>query len=201
VLGSVIGGEPRDTSITPTHDLSVCRPFSESLVASRQGGVGNVVVWLVGADRGPPHDAPRRVRLVLDGCRLEPRVQRMAQGGTVMVNSRDAMMSRLQFVAEGESATRATVLLNDAGQVVPTEDPASRPGLVQVTDDLHPWVRAWLVVGPHPFVAVTDADGLFRFDGVPPGRYTLVAWHERLGAKRMTVRVEEGIQTRLQVEY
>ncbi|MDQ8163819.1 MAG: hypothetical protein P3C10_14680, partial [Gemmatimonadota bacterium] len=35
IVGKVAGGAPRDTSIAPTHDLSVCRPFSESLVPSR----------------------------------------------------------------------------------------------------------------------------------------------------------------------
>jgi hypothetical protein len=201
VIGKVGGGVPRDTSITPTHDLGVCRPFTESLVRSRNGGVGNAVVWLLGVSEGPRDDAPRRVRLTLDGCRLEPRVQRIAQGGTVMISGRDAMMSRLQFVALGERTSRATVRLSDVGQMVPTAAPTETPGLVQVYDDLHPWVRAYLVVGPHPFVAVTDTDGAFRFDGVPPGRYTMIVWHERLGVKRQGVKVEGAVQTNVAVDY
>lgn len=201
VLGTISGGSPKDTSITPTHDLAVCRPFSETLVLSREGGVGDAVVWLSGVDSGPRDDAPRRVRLTLDGCRLSPRVQRIAAGSTVLVNSRDAMMSRLQFTANGEAAPRATLLLSDAGQVVPTAQASAAPGLVRVSDDMHPWVRAWLVVAPHPFVAVTAADGNFRFDGVPPGRYTLHVWHERLGTRDARVRVDGGVQTRLQLAY
>jgi len=201
IIGTIGGGSPTDTSITPTHDLGVCRPFSESLVPSRDGGVGNAVVWLSGVTRGPREDAPRRARLTLDGCRLDPRVQRVAATGTVLVNGRDAMMSRLKFTADGERTPRATVLLSDVGQVVPTDEATVRPGLVRVSDDLHPWVRAWLVVAPHPFVAVTGADGQFRFDGVPPGRYTLHVWHERLGTRDKSVRVEGGVQTRLMMEY
>lgn len=201
VIGRVGGGEPRDTSITPTHDLNVCRPFSESIVPSREGGVGNAVVWLMGVSRGPRDNAPRRVKLTLDGCRLDPRVQRVARGSTIMISGRDAMMSRLQFTGVGEPSPRATVLLSDAGQMVPTDDATNVPGLVQVTDDKHPWVRAWIVVAPHPFVAVTDADGQFRFDGVPPGKYTMITWHERLGVKRSTVRVDGAVQTRVEVEY
>lgn len=201
ILGRLTGGSPRDTSITPTHDQLVCRPFSQSIVPSSNGGVGNGVVWLVGVASGPRDDAPRRVKLTLDGCRLEPRVQRVAVGSTVLVNGRDAMMSRLQFVAAGESASRTTVLLSDAGQVVPTSDATSAPALVQVSDDMHPWVRAWLVVAPHPYVAVTAADGEFRFDNVPPGKYTMIVWHERLGTKRTTVRVDAAVQTRLEIAY
>ncbi len=202
IVGKIGGGEPRDTSIAPTHDLSVCRPFTQSLVPSRDGGVGNSVVWLVGVATGPRDDAPRRVRVMLDGCRLEPRVQRVAAGGTVMITSRDAMMTRLQFIDLGGAATsRATVLFNDAGQVVPTSDAARLPGLVQIRDDLHPWVRAYLAVTPHPFVAVTAADGAFRFDNVPPGRYTLVVWHERFGTKQQRVRVDAHVETRIALSF
>jgi hypothetical protein len=201
IIGEIAGGSPKDTSITPTHDLAVCRPFSETLVLSRDGGVGDAVVWLSGVSSGPRDEAPRRVRLTLDGCRLAPRVQRIAAGSTVLVNSRDAMMSRLQFTVDGEATPRATLLLSDAGQVVPTALASAAPGLVRVSDDMHPWVRAWLVVAPHPFVAVTGADGAFRFDGVPPGRYTLHVWHERLGAREQAVRVDGGVQTRLTLDY
>ena len=201
VIGAVGGGSSIDTSITPTHDLSVCRPFSQSLVPSRNGGVGNAVVWLSGVSTGPRDDAPRRAKLTLDGCRLEPRVQRLAMGTTVLLNGRDAMMSRLQFTADGEREPRATALLSDVGQVVPIATASAAPGLVRVSDDMHPWVRAWLVVAPHPFVAVTDADGQFRFDGVPPGRYTLHVWHERFGTKEQKVRVESGVQVRVELGY
>lgn len=201
IVGLVKGGSPRDTSIAPTHDLSVCKPFTEAQVPSKQGGVGNAVVWLEGIAEGPKDDAPRRVKLTLDGCHLEPRVQRVAAGGTVLVNSRDAMMSRLQFVAAGETVSRATILLTDAGQIVPTSDVTMPPALVEVRDDRHPWVRGWLAVAPHPFVAITQADGQFRFDNVPPGKYTLVVWQEKLGARKTTVRVEAGVQARVEVTY
>lgn len=202
LVGRVRGGSPRDTSITPTHDLSVCRPFTETVVPSREGGVGNSVVWLVGVASGPAIETPRVARLMLDGCRISPRVVAVAAGGTVMLTSRDAMMSRLQFEAMGEGQpSRATVLFTDAGQVVPTSVPTITPGLVRVRDDLHPWVRAYLVVTPHPFVAITDADGEFRFDGVPVGRYTLLVWHERLGVKSQRVRVESGIEARVEMKY
>jgi hypothetical protein len=111
------------------------------------------------------------------------------------------MLSRLHFVAVGESQPRATVLLSDAGQLVPTTEPTASPALVEVRDDLHPWIRGWLAVAPHPFVAVTEADGAFQFDGVPPGRYRLVVWHERLGVTRTSIRIDAGVQTRVELTF
>jgi hypothetical protein len=201
LMGHIGGGEPVDTSIVPTHDQTVCRPFTESLVPSRNGGVGNAVVWLVGVATGPSDTTSRRVRLSLDGCRLVPRVQRVPVGSTLLMSGRDAMLSRLHFVAVGEAQPRATVLLSDAGQLVPTAEPTASPALVQVRDDLHPWIRGWLAVAPHPFVAVTEADGAFQFDDIPPGRYRLVVWHERLGVTRTSLRIDAGVQTRVELTF
>ncbi|WP_156799031.1 carboxypeptidase-like regulatory domain-containing protein [Gemmatimonas aurantiaca] len=202
IIGRVTGAPARDTMITPTKDVEVCSPFSESVVASTNGGVGNAAVWLVGVASGPRDDAPRRARLTLNGCRLEPRIQRVALGGTLMVNGRDAMMSRLQFTAVGPGErSRATLLFSDVGQIVPTSGPAASPALVRVSDDLHPWIQAWVLVSPHAFAAVTAPDGTFRFDHVPPGKYQLVIWHEYLGVQHTAVRVEPNVQTNVEMAY
>lgn len=190
-----------DSAIIPTHDLGVCFPFTETHLPSQGGGVGNAVVWLVGVSSGPPPDAPRRAALTLDRCQLTPRVQVMSAGGTLQVISRDAMLSRLRFTTVGDADQRTQVILNDAGQVVPTEHVAPRPGLVAVRDDLHPWVRAYVAVTSHPFVTVSAVDGTFRFGDVPAGRYTLAVWQEKLGMRQRVVRVTRGVETRVRLEY
>ena len=51
-------------------------------------------------------------------------------------------------------------------------------------------MNAFILVFSHPFFAVTDADGRYRIDNVPPGTYNVVAWNEgRLlrAARRSTV--------------
>ena len=201
LAGRIIGGEPVDTSIAPAQDPDICRPFTERLVSSVDGGVGGAVVWLEGVTEGPADDAPRRAPLVLDRCRLEPRLQRVAVGGTVMINGRDAIFARLHFVAAGQSTPLTTVFLSDVGQVVPVSAATASPGLVRISDDRHPWVRAWLVVSPHPYVAITGPDGRFSFDRVPAGRYALVAWHERLGERRIRVRIDGGVRTAVELDY
>ena len=204
IVGRIGGGEraSRDTIVVPTHNMAACEPFTQRAVPSAGDGVGNAVVWLVGVASGPSDTASRRAALRLAGCRLDPRVQRVPIGGTMMITSRDAMMSRLRFVdVGGDGTARATVLFNDAGQVVPTSGATARAGLIEVRDDLHPWVRAYIAVAPHPFVAVTLADGQFRFDGVPTGRYTLVVWSEVLGTRTRELIVTSGVETRIDIKY
>lgn len=51
--------------------------------------------------------------------------------------------------------------------------------VVPVKCNQHPWMRAYVGVLSHPFFAVTDKDGRFEIKGVPPGTYTVIAWHEK----------------------
>jgi plastocyanin len=53
-----------------------------------------------------------------------------------------------------------------------------RPGIVRVFCDIHSHMNAFVHVFSHPYFAVTDADGRYRIDGLPPGRYTVAAWFE-----------------------
>jgi len=68
----------------------------------------------------------------------------------------------------------------------------TKPEIVPFKCDVHPWMRAWVAVVPHPFFAVTGADGRFAIRGLPAGTYTVEAWHERLPALTFTVTVGEG---------
>jgi hypothetical protein len=68
----------------------------------------------------------------------------------------------------------------------------STPGILNAACDAgHPWMDATIVVAPHPYYAVTDTDGVFRFDDVPPGTYTVVAWHEGVRIVRKELEQEK----------
>ena len=55
-----------------------------------------------------------------------------------------------------------------------------RPGVVQVFCDIHSHMSAYILVFAHRFFAVTDDDGRYRIEGVPPGSYTVAMWYEGL---------------------
>ena len=57
--------------------------------------------------------------------------------------------------------------------------------------DVHGWMNANVAVLDHPFFAVTGQTGKFELKGLPPGNYTIEAWHEKLGAQTMQVTVGE----------
>lgn len=55
--------------------------------------------------------------------------------------------------------------------------------LVPVKCNQHPWMKSYVGVMKHPFFAVTKEDGSFEIKGVPAGKYTVAAWHEKPGPK------------------
>ena len=57
--------------------------------------------------------------------------------------------------------------------------------------DVHGWMNAYVGVLDHPYFAVTGADGKFELKALPPGTYTIEAWHEKLGAQTQSVTIGE----------
>jgi plastocyanin len=53
--------------------------------------------------------------------------------------------------------------------------------------DVHGWMNAYVGVVNHPYFAVTDKDGKFELKSLPPGTYTIEAWHEKLGTTTQSV--------------
>lgn len=67
-----------------------------------------------------------------------------------------------------------------------------KAGLVKVYCHLHSHMSASILVLDHPYFAIPDVDGSFTLPGVPPGRHTVVGWHERVGERSTTVDVQPG---------
>lgn len=192
-----------DTLVRPTHDLSVCKPFDDVFMPRKGSGVGNAIVWINGIERGKPQGLPRRTNIQLSKCRLEPRVHVVAAGGAVIVGSSDRMIARIRVfdvLTGSRGALRALIPFSDFGQVVPISPIAESGGLYEVTDDMHPWVRGFIAVSSHPYIAVSDATGAFSMDGVPAGDYEIVIFSEALGTMRRMVSISHDTAISLEFE-
>ena len=72
-----------------------------------------------------------------------------------------------------------------------------RPGIVRVFCDIHSHMNAFILVFSHPFFAVSDTDGRYQIDNVPPGRYNVIAWNEGVASDPRPVDVPDGGATEL----
>jgi hypothetical protein len=65
----------------------------------------------------------------------------------------------------------------------------------------HRWMRAYVGILPHPFFAITGDDGRFTISHLPPGTYTLEAWHEGYGRRSATVTVGDSTTQHVTFTY
>ena len=72
-----------------------------------------------------------------------------------------------------------------------------KPGVVRVFCEIHSHMNAFILAFGHPFFAMTDADGRYRIDNVPPGTYNLLAWSEGVSSESRTVSVPDGGATEI----
>lgn len=63
-----------------------------------------------------------------------------------------------------------------------------RPGVVALLCNVHAEMSGYIIVSPTPYFSESDAEGNYKIDNVPDGKYNVVAWHE--GAKQQTKSVE-----------
>jgi len=67
-----------------------------------------------------------------------------------------------------------------------------RAGIVRVFCDIHSHMNAYILVFNHPFFAMTDAEGRYRIDNVPPGTYGVIAWNEGTSSETRPITVPDG---------
>jgi len=156
----------------------VCDTKLEGAADASPKGLADVIVWIADARTGKPLSNDKRFELSSEHCQLDPRIQSVPVGSTVNVFNDDKAIHRLVFIAATNGDTLQTMRFFNDGQVVASEVLAKTPGIVEVRCVQHPWSKAFIAVFDHPYYAVTERNGAFRIDSLPPGKYTVNAWHE-----------------------
>ena len=146
-----------------------------------------VVLYLEGA--GPAgDDAANRVPQVqqLDR-RFQPDLVVVPIGSTVSFPNMDPIFHNIYSLSKPKAFDLGSY---DKGETRKVTFP--KPGIVDIYCHLHPNMAATIVVTPNRWYARPDRSGKFRIPNVPPGQYTVVAWHKSAGFFRKTIVVENG---------
>jgi len=152
---------------------------------SRQPLAGAVVM----IDAPPQSAAAGAPHVVVDqrDDTFVPHVTAVAVGTTVDFGNSDP---RLHNVYSGSQANRFD--LGMFGQGKSKSVTFDKPGVVRVLCNVHPKMEAFVVVHTSPYVAVTDAQGIYTVANVPPGSYAVRVWHESHPERQLTVTIRAG---------
>ena len=200
IKGTVVlkGTAPEPAKLAVTIDQYVCgkEKNAEDLILSPQRGIRNAVVWLENPPPGPTAEAPPAATAVDQReCMFTPRVVVVAAGGRIDFLNSDRLLHNLHSTPNTNPPFNRT---QPKGRTIAITFPHAE--IVRVSCDLHSWMRGWVVVADHPFYAVTDADGQFALKGLPPGRYTVRVWQERLGTMSREITVGDQDPTLVTLE-
>ncbi len=189
VSGKVVfkGKPPEPKPLVSEKDASVCgKSHHEFPVAEvgASGGLKDVVVQVLGAKDTRPAG-----QLTLDQqkCQFVPPVLVVPVGWTLKLTSSDPILHNTHaFWEDGTTAFNLAVPIQ--GMVLTWKTP--KAGHLKVRCDAgHTWMGAGIAVTSSPYAVVTKEDGAFAMKDVPPGEYTVEAWHPLFGARTQKVKV------------
>ena len=200
IKGKVVfaGPLPPPKKIDVTIDQYLCGTAkdAEDLLVSPQRELRNAVVWIENPPTGAAASAlPQKVEMDQNKCVFVPHIVIIPAGGTVDFLNSDRLLHNIHTTPKINPAINRT---QPKDRTIPFT--FEKPEIVRINCDLHSWMQAWVVVAAHPFYAMTGADGQFSFDNLPPGRYKLRVWHERLGTVPATVTVGDQKPAQVTVE-
>jgi plastocyanin len=162
---------------------------SEDLVVGAENALANVFVrvkWPGDAPLPPPAEPA-----VFDqnGCMYHPHVVGVQVGQDFKIKNSDGLLHNVHTLSvQNPSFNRAMpAAVKEVDHEFDKEE-----FMFRVKCDVHPWMNAFVTVSPHPFFAVTGADGAYEIAGLPAGTYELEAWHEKLGTQTASVTVGDG---------
>jgi len=161
---------------------------SQEVVLNDNGTLRYVFVWV---KSGLPADkqwaiSPNAVQLDQNGCMYAPHVIGVQAGQNIEVKNSDPINHNIH--------PQPSVNADWNESQSPGEPPKMKTFprqevMIPVKCNVHPWMRSYIGVVGHPFFAVTGEDGTFTIKGLPPGTYTIQAWHEKYGTQEQTVTV------------
>ncbi len=137
--------------------------------------------------------APPAEARVLDqkGCQYQPHVIGIQTGQKLSITNSDQTTHNVN----AQPTTNTKFNQAQSANAAPIEKTFQRPEtLIPVKCNQHPWMKAWIGVLNHPFYAVSGPDGKFEIKGLPPGTYTVEAWHEKFktAPQQITVGAKES---------
>jgi plastocyanin len=160
---------------------------TETEVVGKDGAVENVFIYVKDGLGNQTFPAPSQpVTLDQKGCHYTPHVLGIQVGQPLQIINSDDTLHNIHGLPKANREF-------NQGQPIQgmkmTHTFSTKEVMIPFKCDVHGWMNAWIGVLDHPFYAVTTADGTFSLKGLPPGTYTIEAWHEKLGTQTQTITV------------
>ncbi len=201
VAGGIISGTVRFEGTAPARRAlkmsadPICEKDNPNgalgeVMVVNDGKLANVFIYIkdgLGDRSFEPPKTPAEIDQ--SGCVYKPHVVGVQAGQVLQIVNNDTTLHNVHSLAKNSRQFNAAMPIKG----MKIKKKFQKPEIaVRMKCDVHPWMSAYVGVTDNPFFAVSGQDGTFSIADVPPGTYTVEAWHERLGTRTGTVTVTEG---------
>jgi plastocyanin len=166
--------------------------LQETYLVGAGGGLQNVFVHVKEGLGKYAYDKPATsVTLDQRQCRYHPHIFGIRVGQPLEIINNDTTLHNIHSMPDENTEFN----IGQPVQNMKTSRTFTLPEvMVPIRCDVHSWMNAYAGVVDHPFFAVSGPDGSFEIKGLPPGNYTIEAWHERLPAttQQVTIAAKEN---------
>jgi plastocyanin len=162
-------------------------PQTQETYEVDNGKLANVFVYVKDGLGNYSFDPPTgSVTIDQMGCRYHPHVFGIRVGQTLEIKNSDPTLHNIHALPKSNQEF-------NTGQPIQGMKTlhtfTAKEVMVPFKCDVHGWMNAYVGVLDHPYFAVSDKDGKFEIKNLPPGTYTIEAWHEKLGTMTQSVTI------------
>jgi plastocyanin len=194
--GSISGKVVVDGTLPPNAPISMesdpaCegddkQPAHAETFVTSDGGLENVFVYIKD-DLGKTYrfEVPSSpLKLEQKRCHYVPHVLGIRVGQPLQITNDDGTMHNVHGLGQSNREFNFSQPVQGMKNTITFTKPEV---MMPFKCDVHSWMHAYIGVVDHPYFAVTGNGGTFELRGVPPGTYTIEAWHEKLGTETQSV--------------
>lgn len=191
------GDDPDPQAYAITKDNEVCGTDDRIIdfVRVNNGGLANVVVYLDKVKSGKAfNEEEAKGSVDQKGCEFHPFLQVMHNKQEFSALNSDPVSHNIHtYELIGKSKkTAINISQPDQGSIYKKEINLKRGNAMKIECDQHDFMHGFVFVAKNPYYAIVGDDGTFTIDNIPPGKYTLKAWHGTLGTKKAKVEIAGG---------
>ncbi|MBT3365882.1 MAG: tetratricopeptide repeat protein [Nitrospina sp.] len=169
---------------------------------SRNRGLKDTVIHLVNVEKGKPF-YPKMQIFHIDRCRANKYVIGAQNGENIMVENTDPIQHEIATyevrniysdqtsnrpLPEKSSQVRSVFVRKDAEEFI-------------IKCNLHPFLQTHAYLIQNPYYTISDSDGNFSIENIPPGTYEVVAWHPYIAKQRGTITIPQKGEASIDFDF